>query len=233
MSEPGGSGRPGATVGPGSRETGSTQRLPVLEKTTDGPGGPPSATVYNPLDPATKARRFWSSRRVPAGIVAVLVFAISGLFLYDIVSVRAGRSALQWRKSFAGDLATSHLDDTAVLAGAAAATALGLWLLLLAVTPGQRRLLPMVRTHADVRAALHRRAVSLVLRDRAMEVPGVQSAGVRTRRRGVRVRAVSHFRELDDVRSDLYAALSDGIRDLALARPPALTVHVTRASRKG
>ncbi|GHH73599.1 hypothetical protein GCM10018793_12480 [Streptomyces sulfonofaciens] len=169
---------------------------------------------------------------MPAGIVALLVFAASGLVLYDLASVRAGRSAMQWRKNLADGLASRHLDDTAVLAGAAAVTALGLWLLLLAVTPGRRRLLPMVRTHADVRAGLHRAAVTLVLRDRAMEVPGVQSAGVRTRRRSVRVRAVSHFRELDEVRSDLYAALGNGIRDLGLASPPALTVHVKRASRK-
>ena len=41
----------------------------------------------------------------------------------------------------------------------------------------------------------------MVLRDRAMEVSGVQSVRVRMTRGRVDVRAVSHFRELDDVRA--------------------------------
>lgn len=240
MSEPGGMrkhgdpgedaspGQPGSVDPAGSPASGTTQRLPVLDKPLPAP-----ATAYNPLDGASAARRFWSARRVPSGIVATLLLAGSGLLLYDIAAVRAGRSALQWRKSLAGDLASRPLNDVAVLAGAAAAAALGLWLLLLAVTPGLRRLLPMRRTHADVRGALHRKAVTLVLRDRAMEVPGVQSAAVHTTRQRVRVRALAHFRELDDVRADLHAALVEGVRDLGLARAPALTVRVARAGRKG
>jgi hypothetical protein len=52
-------------------------------------------------------------------------------------------------------------------------------------------------------------------------------------RRKVDVRAVSHFRALDDVRADLDATLADGIRGLGLVRPPALSVHVARPGRKG
>lgn len=216
---------------PRSHDTGTTQRLPVLEKPSRASPGPPSATAYNPGEET--AHRFWSPRRVPAGVVAVLVFAGSGLLLYDIVSVRAGRPAMQWRKTLADDLATRPLNDVAVLAGAAAVTALGLWLLLLAVTPGLRGLLPMRRTHDDVRAALHRGAVSQVLRDRVMEVSGVWSAGVHARRRKVRVRALSHFRDLGDVQADVHATLADGIKGLGLAHPPALSVRVARVGRKG
>ena len=46
------------------------------------------------------------------------------------------------------------------------------------------------------------------------------------------VRAVSHFRELDDVRADLDDVLADAIRGLGLSRPPALSVHVGRPGRK-
>ena len=80
------------------------------------------------------------------------------------------------------------------------AAALGLWLIVLAVTPGP------ARRAAD---APHRtptygpdstgRPPRMVLRDRAMEVAGVQSVRVRMSRRKVDVRALSHFRELDDV----------------------------------
>ncbi len=216
----------------GARDPGTTQRLTVLEKTPQDGTRAPSATAYQPAEDAGRARRFWSPRRVPAGVVALLVLGGSGLLLYDIAGVRAGRSAMQWRKDLAGELATRHLNDVVVLAGAAAAAALGLWLLLLAVTPGLRSLLPMRRAHADVRAQLHRAAVTLVLRDRAMEVPGVHSAGVHTTRHRVRVRALAHFRELDDVRTDLHSALAEGVRDLGLDHPPALTVRVARAGKK-
>ncbi|MFI7411406.1 DUF6286 domain-containing protein [Streptomyces sp. NPDC049627] len=218
---------------------GTTQRLPVIEKET----GPDlldqsaSAADYEPppaLDGEDGAnRRFWSARRVPAAITALLLFVVAGFFLYDIASVRADRPAMRWRRELARGLAERPLDDTWVLVGAGVAAVLGLWLLVLATTPGLRSVLPMRRTHPDVRAGLHRELAALVLRDRAMEVSGVQSVRVRMRRRRADVRAVSHFRDLDDVRADLDATLADAIRGLGLTRPPALSVRVRRLGRKG
>jgi predicted membrane chloride channel (bestrophin family) len=91
----------------------------------------------------------------------------------------------------------------------------------------------MRRTDTDVRAALDRAAAAMVLRDRAMEVAGVHSVRVRAGRRRADVRAVSHFRALDDVRQDLDAVLQEAVRALGLARPLALSVHVRRPGRKG
>ncbi|MFF7647811.1 DUF6286 domain-containing protein [Streptomyces canus] len=218
---------------------GTTQRLPVIERTAepDQREQSGSAAAYGP-PPAPEAeagggaRRFWSARRVPAGIVAVLLLLVAGIFLYDIAAVRADRPAMHWRRALSAQLAERPLDDIWVLAGAGVAAALGLWLIVLAVTPGLRALLPMSRTHPDIRAGLHRDAAAMVLRDRAMEVSGVQSARVRMRRRKADVRTVSHFRELDDVRADLDATLTEAIRGLGLARPPALSVHVARTTAK-
>ena len=218
---------------------GTTQRLPVIERAAepDRHDQSASAAAYGPppvpdTDAGGGARRFWSARRVPAAIVALLLLLAAGIFLYDIAAVRAHRPAMHWRRELSRQLAERTLDDTWVLIGAGVAAALGLWLIVLAVTPGLRGLLPMRRTHPDVRAGLHRDAAAMVLRDRAMEVAGVQSARVRTRRRKADVRAVSHFRELDDVRADLDVALTEAVRGLGLARPPALSVHVTRSTRK-
>ncbi|MFJ3668728.1 DUF6286 domain-containing protein [Streptomyces sp. NPDC090106] len=216
---------------------GTTERLPVLEKAP-----PPdldqssSAAAYQPPPvPAGEGseRRFWSARRVPAAVLAVLLLLLAGLFLYDIAAVRADRPAMHWRRELAAQFAERPLDDTWVLVGAGVAAALGVWLIVLAATPGLRAVLPMGRVHADVRAGLHRDAAALVLRDRAVEVAGVQSARVRLTRRRADVRAVSHFRELDDVRADLDAVLAEAIRGLGLSRPPALSVHVRRPGRKG
>ncbi|MFF4361808.1 DUF6286 domain-containing protein [Streptomyces sp. NPDC001604] len=208
---------------------GTTQRLPVIEKApVDEPayGPPPSGRDGD-------QGRFWSARRIPAGIVALVVLAVAGLFLYDIAAVRAHRPAMAWRRELARQLAERHLDDTWVLVGAGVAAALGLWLLVLALTPGLRGVLPMRRTHVDVRAGLHREAAAFVLRDRAMEVAGVQSVRVRMRRTRADVYALSHFRELGDVRADLNATLDDAISGLGLTHPPALSVHVRRPGRKG
>ncbi|WP_369270179.1 DUF6286 domain-containing protein [Streptomyces sp. R11] len=218
---------------------GTTQRLPVIEKEA-GPATldqSASAAAYDPPPPVDDKgrgrRRFWSARRIPAAITALVLLFVAGMFLYDIVSVRAGRSAMRWRRELAQQLAERPLDDIWVLVGAGVAAVLGLWLLVLAATPGLRSVLPMRRTHPDVRAGLHRDLAALVLRDRAMEVSGVQSVRVRVRRSRADVRAMSHFRELDDVRADLDATLADAIRGLGLARPPSLSVHVRRPGRKG
>ncbi|WP_406001619.1 DUF6286 domain-containing protein [Streptomyces sp. NBC_00829] len=196
-----------------------------------------SAAAYHP-GPSQKdgeggrAGRFWSVRRVPAGVVAAIVLGAAGLLLYDVAAVRADRPAMHWRRVLAADLAKWPLDNPWVMAVASAAMLLGVCLIVIAATPGLRSLLPMRRDVAAVRAGLDRDAAALVLRDRAMEVSGVQSVRVRMRRTKVSVRAQSHFRELDDVRADLDTALGAGIVELGLARPPALTVHVARPPAK-
>jgi hypothetical protein len=207
----------------------SGQAAPSADGTPEAAAGATAARD----EPGRSARRFWSARRIPATLVALLSAAAIGLLLYDVVSVRAGRSAMRWRRRLAEELATRPLDDIWMIVGAAVAMALGLWLFLPAVTPGLRRLLPMrqptdIPGTAEVRAGLDRRAAALVLRDRAMQVPGVQSAQVAVGRRKVKARARAHFRDLEDVRTDLDATLGEAVTSLRLARPPTLTVHVRR-----
>ncbi|MFE3738762.1 DUF6286 domain-containing protein [Streptomyces sp. NPDC059134] len=214
----------GAEAGAG---TGAGQgRRPTLDDTgdddDDGGGGRPA-----------RAGRFWSFRRVPAGLAALILLGATGLLLYDIAAVRAGHRAMYWRRALADQLARRPLEEVWILVAAAVATALGLWLLALALTPGLRRLLPMRRQSVPVRAGLDREAAELTLRDRAMEVSGVRSARVRLRRSRAKVNAAAHFRALDEVRADLERALDDGIAELGLARRPALTVRVHRPARKG
>ncbi|MFF8840918.1 DUF6286 domain-containing protein [Streptomyces sp. NPDC015130] len=196
------------------------------------PGDPDSVPVLADAG-GPGVRRFWAVRRIPAALLAAVVLGGAGLLLYDVAAVRAERSAMAWRREFADSLASEPLDSTPVVAGAAVAVLLGVWLLILAATPGLRAVLPMSRRHADVRAGLDREAAALVLRDRAMEVSGVQSVKVRVGRAKAEVRAVSHFRDLDEVRNDVETVLATGVDELGLAHPPALTVRVTRPPKKG
>ncbi|MFD6797068.1 DUF6286 domain-containing protein [Streptomyces cyaneofuscatus] len=225
MTEPGDHGDP----------AGSTRRMPTMDQ--DGGAAPAPSASHEPVPTLEqgggRAGRFWSARRIPAALLALVLLGAAGLLLYDIAAVRAGHPAMQWRRSLADGLADRQLDDVAVLIGAGVAALIGLWLLLLALTPGLRALLPMRRDRAGVRAGLDRTAAALVLRDRAVRVPGVQSVRVRMGRRKAKVRALSHFRELDDVRGDLNTTLSTAVRELGLAKPPGLSVQVHRPAKKG
>ncbi|MEU0354898.1 DUF6286 domain-containing protein [Streptomyces cyaneofuscatus] len=229
MTEPGDHGGP----------AGSTRRMPTVDQDgggthTPGPGTPADHDRVPTLEQGGgRAGRFWSARRIPAALLALVLLGAAGLLLYDIAAVRAGHPAMRWRRSLADGLADRQLDDVAVLIGAGVAALIGLWLLLLALTPGLRDLLPMRRDRAGVRAGLDRTAAALVLRDRAVRVPGVQSVRVRMGRRKAKVRALSHFRELDDVRGDLNSVLTTAVRELGLAKPPGLSVQVHRPAKKG
>lgn len=183
------------------------------------PSGPP---------PGLRPRRFWSPRRLPAAVTAAVLAAASALLLYDVAAVRAGRPGMAWRRILADELAARPLDDPWILTGAALAVVLGLWLLVLAATPGLRDVLAMHPGTAPVRAGLDRHAAELMLRDRAVEVSGVRSARVTVTRRTATVRAVIAFRETEEVRADLAAALAEAMEQLGLARPLGLALHVRR-----
>ncbi|AKG42202.1 DUF6286 domain-containing protein [Streptomyces xiamenensis] len=189
-----------------------------------------SAARYEPegVGGQEPAGRFWSVRRCPAAFVALVLLLAAALLLYDVASVRADRPVGAWRRRLADEFATRPLDDPWVIAAAGSAVVLGLVLIVLALTPGLRGLLPMRRDSAVLRAGIERRAAAVVLRDRGLQVPGVRAVRVRVGRRRVRVRAQAHFRDLHEVRADLDEVLEDGIAGLGLARQPALTVQVRR-----
>ncbi|MFB7782119.1 DUF6286 domain-containing protein [Streptomyces vinaceus] len=194
------------------------------------PAPTPGDTPGDAPAPARIAR-FRSARRIPAALTALAVLGVAGLFLYDLIAVRAGRPGMQWRSELADQLGGKTPADPWVLVAAGVLAVAGALLLFLALTPGLRRILPMrpPDPEAGVRAGLDRKAAALVLRDRAMEVSGVRSARVAVRRSRVKVRAQSHFRELDEVRADLEEVLTVGIGELGLAHPPRPRVRVTRA----
>lgn len=193
------------------------------------------AVADGPLAPARppRARRFWSGRRVPAAVTAAAVLALAGPLLYDIAAVRAGRTASAWRKRLAGELATRPLDDPWIITGAAVAAVVGVWLIVLAVTPGLRPVLPLRRDAPAIRAGIDRHAAGLVLRDRAMEVSGVRAARPSVTRRRAVVRAEVHFGETERVGADLDRAVAEAMTALGLDRPPPVTLRVRRTGAGG
>ncbi|MEJ8645659.1 DUF6286 domain-containing protein [Streptomyces sp. MS1.HAVA.3] len=181
--------------------------------------------------PRPTVRRPWSARRIPAALTALLIGAAAGTLLFDIIRVHAGRPASAWRTRLADELATRPLDDTWIQISAAVIGLLGLWLIVLALTPGLRDQLPLRTPDAQTHAVLDRDAAELLLRDAAMRVPGVSAARIRIFRNRVGARADVRFRAPADVKADLLVALREELARLALARPPRLAVRV-RPRRK-
>ncbi|KUL54120.1 DUF6286 domain-containing Asp23/Gls24 family envelope stress response protein [Streptomyces sp. NRRL S-1521] len=173
-----------------------------------------------------RARRPWSERRAPVAVVACLVTAACGLLLYDVVSVHAaGRAPARWRTRSVEWLSAHGPDGAAWpgLAVAAGVFALGVWLLVLAVTPGLRGRLPMAAP-VGVRASVDRRAVAALLRDAVADVPGIGRVRVDVGRRRARVRAGLRFGARKTARAAVAEAAEEAAASCGLARP--LRVHV-------
>ncbi|MFD9094955.1 DUF6286 domain-containing protein [Streptomyces collinus] len=184
-------------------------------------------------DGGRRTRRTWSARRVTAASVAAVILVAAVATLVDVIAVRAGRPAAAWRRHLADELATRPVDDVWMLTGAAVAAVVGVWLIVLALTPGQRRWLPL-RPPAGcprVRAFLDRGGAAVLLRDAAMRVPGVGAAHVLVGRHRIKARADVRFREPRQVKEDLTAVLDEERGRLTLARPPRIAVRTRRRTR--
>ncbi|MEV7618165.1 DUF6286 domain-containing protein [Streptomyces sp. NPDC089799] len=205
--------------------TGTERAIPpTTGQPTEKPAGPPARSTH----PTHRPR---SARRIPAALTALVIGAAAGFLLFDIARVRTGRPAAAWRARLADELATRPLDDRWMQIGAAVLTVLGLWLLVVAVTPGLRHLMPLRTPDPQVRAVLDREAAVFLLRDAAMRVPGVSSVRIRMGRHRVTTRADVRFRDPAQVKADLLAALREEIGRLTLVHPPSLSVRV-RTRRK-
>jgi hypothetical protein len=183
-------------------------------------------------EPAKAPPRHWAVRRVPAVVAASLILLGAGALLFEAVWVHTGHHATAWWTTLTDEFATRPVNDVWVLTGAAIAAALGLWLIVLALTPGLRRQLTLrvpANGHGRNSAVLDRKGAALLLRDTAMRVPGVSSARVRVHRRRVSVRADARFGDTTDIKDELTEAVGRAEHDqLALAHSPRLAVHVRR-----
>ncbi|MGW1728009.1 DUF6286 domain-containing protein [Streptomyces sp. NPDC002306] len=175
-----------------------------------------------------RARRPWSARRLPSALVATLILLGAAVALFDVVAVRAGRNTAAWRRNLTAELATRPMNDIWMLTGAAVAALAGVWLIVLALTPGLRRWLPLRSPVPRLRAFLDRNGAASLLRDAAMRVPGVSRAHITVHRHHVSARADVRFGDPRQVREDLTAALDDESQRLALASPPRIAVALRR-----
>ncbi|MGW4674092.1 DUF6286 domain-containing Asp23/Gls24 family envelope stress response protein [Streptomyces sp. NPDC004324] len=152
-------------------------------------------------------RRRWSRRRVPTTAVLLMGTVSFGAVALDMIRVRiTHRPAAAWRTGTLNWLTGHGPGDTQVVLAGGGLALLGLWLTVLAVTPGRRRLLTLSAPGTSLDAAADCSAVAASVRCAVADVPGIGPVDVRVRRRRVVVRAGLAFGDRDTAHDEVAAA---------------------------
>ncbi|GAB2935599.1 DUF6286 domain-containing Asp23/Gls24 family envelope stress response protein [Streptomyces sundarbansensis] len=172
-------------------------------------------------------RRWWSARPVPVVLSALLGAAAAGLLTADMASVHLfGRAPAAWRTDLVDRLSGTSPAAGTVTVAAAAMVVGGLWLLLLACTPGLRGRHVVAGFGAGRSIALDRAAIASVVRDRVLDTDGVDSVRVRVGRRRIRVRAALAFGDRTAAREQALTAAREAVADCRLNRPPRIGLRL-------
>ncbi|MFB8076930.1 DUF6286 domain-containing protein [Streptomyces sp. NPDC056013] len=212
--------RLGPTAGSGEAVTdgavpdvGVTDERTMDEGATDAGATDEGVPAHGTTPP--RARRPWSGRRLPAAAAALVVATAAGALL--VRDVRGGLTP-------SSALRSVPLTDARWIGAGAAVAVLGVVLIVLALTPGMRRWLPLVRPDGDTRAAIDRSSVGLLLRDAALGVDGVSRVEVRSGRGRRRVRVLVAHGSTDGARQAAEWSASAALSGIGLGRPGRLSV---------
>ncbi|MFM9589473.1 DUF6286 domain-containing protein [Streptomyces scabiei] len=194
----------------------------------------PSPSPHPPEPPAPEAgptvrapRRRWSRRRLPVALLTAATAVGCGALALDLVRVHlADRAPAAWRTAAVHWLSGHGPGDPAVVAGGALMGLAGVWMVVLALTPGRRRRFTVLSLVPRVDAAMDRSAVAALLREVLGSVEGVGAVRVTVRRRRVAVRAGLAFGDLGQARAAVTAAAHHALAACRLRRVPRLRVTV-------
>ncbi|MGV9322823.1 DUF6286 domain-containing Asp23/Gls24 family envelope stress response protein [Streptomyces sp. NPDC003660] len=172
-------------------------------------------------------RRWWAQRRLPLGVLTLLATLTCGALATDLILVHTGhRPAAAWRTGALHWLYVHGPGEPPVTAAAVGCVLLGVWLIVLAVTPGRRGLLTAHSPAPATRVAVDRAAVAALLRDTAAGTEGVDTVAVRVRRRRATVRAALAFGDRAAAREQITDAARRALAECGLRRPLRLRVAV-------
>lgn len=172
-------------------------------------------------------------RRLLALVLAAALMLAAVIGLVEIVAAALGRPA--WivpGQDWANRLRGYSWDDGVVRLALSGALLLGLLLLMAGLHRSRPAELALTSTEPGVTVTASRRSVERALAATARSIPGITSAKVSSRRRGVRVDAWTRIDDAEVLRGQVDAAVRERIDALVLSRPPHLTVRVrTEESR--
>ncbi|WP_329274551.1 DUF6286 domain-containing Asp23/Gls24 family envelope stress response protein [Streptomyces sp. NBC_01451] len=172
-------------------------------------------------------RRWWSRRRIPVAVLSAVAALVCGALAFDLVRVHAThRTAAAWRTSAVHWAAGHGPGDPAVVALGGLTALAGVWMIVLALTPGRRRQSTVRTSSARVDAAVDRSAVQALVRDAVADVDGIGAVRVRVRRRRVTVRAGLAFGDRAHAHTAVTAAARDTLAGCLLSGGPRLRVTV-------
>ncbi|WP_030813473.1 DUF6286 domain-containing Asp23/Gls24 family envelope stress response protein, partial [Streptomyces sp. NRRL F-2799] len=172
-------------------------------------------------------RRWWAQRRLPLGVLTLLATLTCGALATDLILVHTGhRPAALWRTGTLHWLYVHGPGEPPVTAAALGCALLGVWLIVLAVTPGRRGLLTAHSPAPATRVAVDRGTVAALLRDTAAGTEGVDTVAVRVRRRRATVRAALAFGDRAAARDQITDAARRVLAECGLRRPLRLRVAV-------
>ena len=192
-----------------------------------GPARASATTLVKPPSAGRTPRRHWSARRVPVVGAALAAALGCGAVTVDLLRVHlAGHPAAAWRTGLLHALERRGPADLPPALGAVLAV-VGLWLCVLALTPGRRGLLGAATP--GLNAAVDRTAVASVIRDAVADVPGCARVRVRVGRRRARVRAELAFGARETAAEAVAAAVRRALDDCALRRAPRPTITLRPA----
>ncbi|MFJ6086776.1 DUF6286 domain-containing Asp23/Gls24 family envelope stress response protein [Streptomyces sp. NPDC092369] len=170
--------------------------------------------------------RWWSQRRLPMALLTLAIALAAGALASDLILVHtAHRPAAAWRTGAVHWLAHHGPGDTSVAVAAGAIAVLGALMIVLALSPGRRGLLP-IASAPRVRAAVDRSTIAALVRDAVGATAGIGRVRVRVRRRRVAVRTSLAFGDRTAARHEVTAAAQRVIDGCELRRAPRLSVSV-------
>jgi uncharacterized alkaline shock family protein YloU len=219
-----------------------TQRLSGLQVSVTGVAvtafTPPGSVQTSEVDEAAEEvtgeaaglrapRRRWSQRRVPVALLAWAAAVGCGALAVDLVRTHlAHRAPGAWRSWAVQWLSGHGPGDPAVVAAGGLTALAGLWMVVLALTPGHRRQYTVRGPAPRIDTVIDRSAVAVLVRDAVTGVDGVTAVRARTRRRRVTVRATLAFGDRDAAQAAVTAAARDALAACHLRRGLRLRVTV-------
>ncbi|MFJ9174002.1 DUF6286 domain-containing protein [Streptomyces sp. NPDC102360] len=186
-----------------------------------------SASKDTPATAERSPRRWWSQRRVPMASLTLVASLACGALALDLILVHvAHHPPATWRVETLSWLSRHGPAAPSVTIGAGALAALGVLMVVLALTPGRRNLLTLTSPAHRLRAVIDRSAVELLVRDAASLVPGIERVRVRVRRRRIRVHADLAFGDRAETRESVRAAARATLDACHLRHAPRLRIRI-------
>lgn len=187
-----------------------------------------NAAIQLPTRTARPPQLPRGSRTVAAVFVATLLLLTAGFVAWQAILIQTGQNLYGVNASGVAErLHRTPWDDPGVVISAAVATAVGLWLVVLAVVPPKRRFVQLRQADPQVVAGISRRHLRRALDGAAQRVDGVSAAETRVGRGTATIAVTSHLSMTGGLARSVQEAIDEYLRLLDPVEPVAVRVRLS------